>query len=96
MIDSNCQDHKTHLVLLDGVQQSARGRIEVPVGREPHHSQCMAVVPGDHGSLTGYHMLERFACLTGPAAGDHTLVRADLKAPVSPDLTPVPELLGGV
>lgn len=71
------QVHKTYLALLDGLLQPAWGRIEAPVGRDPHHRQRMAVQPGGREATTEYHVLEQFAHQIGPAAGEYTLVRAE-------------------
>jgi 23S rRNA pseudouridine1911/1915/1917 synthase len=69
--------HKAYLALLDGHLQPAWGRIEAPVGRDPHHRQRMAVQTGGREALTEYHVLEQFSHQVGPAAGDYTLVEAE-------------------
>ena len=70
------QVHKAYLALLDGHLQPAWGRIEAPVGRDPHHRQRMTVLAGGREAATEYHVLEQFAHQVGPAAGDYTLVEA--------------------
>lgn len=67
---------KAYLALLDGHLQPAWGRIEGPVGRDPHHRQRMAVLPGGREAVTEYHVLEQFSHQVGPVAGDYTLVEA--------------------
>ncbi len=69
--------HKAYLALLDGHLQPAWGRIEAPIGRDPHHRQRMAVLQGGRESTTEYHMLEHFAHTVGPAAGDYSLVEVE-------------------
>jgi len=71
------QVHKAYLALLDGHLQPAWGRIEAPLGRDPHHRQRMAVLPGGREAITEYHVLEQFSHPIGPVAGDYTLVEAE-------------------
>jgi 23S rRNA pseudouridine1911/1915/1917 synthase len=71
------QVQKAYLALLDGHLQPAWGRIEAPLGRDPHHRQRMAVLPGGREAITEYHVLELFAHQVGPAAGDLSLVQAE-------------------
>jgi 23S rRNA pseudouridine1911/1915/1917 synthase len=74
------KDHlvqKAYLALLDGHLQPAWGRIEAPVGRDPHHRQRMAVLAGGREAVTEYHVLEQFSHQTGQVAGDYTLVEAE-------------------
>jgi 23S rRNA pseudouridine1911/1915/1917 synthase len=66
------QVRKTYLALLEGSLQPAWGRIEAPIGRDPHHRQRMAVLPGGREAVTEYHVLELYA----RAAGEYTLVEA--------------------
>jgi 23S rRNA pseudouridine1911/1915/1917 synthase len=68
---------KTYLTLLEGSLQPAWGRIEAPIGRDPHHRQRMAVLPGGREAVTEYHVLELYARTDGPAAGEYTLVEAE-------------------
>ena len=70
------QVHKAYLALLDGHLQPAWGRVEAPVGRDPHHRQRMTVLAGGREAVTEYHVLEQFAHQVGPAAGDYTLIEA--------------------
>ena len=67
---------KAYLALLDGHLQPAWGRVEAPIGRDPHHRQRMAVLPGGREAVTEYHVLEQFAHQVGPAAGRYSLVEA--------------------
>lgn len=69
--------HKAYLALLDGRLQPAWGRIEAPIGRDPHHRQRMSILSGGREAITEYHVLERFAHVMGPAVGDYTLVEAE-------------------
>ena len=71
------QVHKAYVALLEGHLQPAWGRIEAPIGRDPHHRQRMTVLPGGREALTEYHVLEQFAHSVGPAAGDYSLVEAE-------------------
>jgi 23S rRNA pseudouridine1911/1915/1917 synthase len=71
------QVHKAYLALLNGHLQPAWGRIEAPVGRDPHHRQRMTVLAGGREAATEYHVLEQFAHQVGPAAGEYTLVEAE-------------------
>jgi 23S rRNA pseudouridine1911/1915/1917 synthase len=71
------QVYKAYLALLDGHLQPAWGRVEAPVGRDPHHRQRMAVLSGGREAATEYHVLEQFAHKVGPAAGEYTLVKAE-------------------
>lgn len=71
------QVQKAYLALLDGHLQPAWGRIEAPVGRDPHHRQRMAVQAGGREAITEYHLLEQFAQGVGPVAGEYTLVEAE-------------------
>ncbi len=71
------QVHKAYLALLEGHLQPAYGRIEAPVGRDPHHRQRMKVLAGGREAITEYHVLELFAQPMGPVAGEYTLVEAE-------------------
>lgn len=71
------QVHKAYLALLEGLLQPSTGRIEAPLGRDPHHRQRMAVVPGGREAVTEYHVLEQFTHPVGPVAGDYTLTEAE-------------------
>lgn len=71
--------HKVYLALLDDHLRPGWGRIEAPLGRDPLHRQRMAVLPGGRDAITEYHVLERFSQETGQAAGDYSLVEAELK-----------------
>jgi 23S rRNA pseudouridine1911/1915/1917 synthase len=50
---------KTYLGLAQGSVAATAGRIEAPVGRDPHHRTKMAVVPGGREAVTGYRVRER-------------------------------------
>jgi 23S rRNA pseudouridine1911/1915/1917 synthase len=71
------QVRKQYLALLEGHLQPAWGRIEAPLGRDPHHRQRMAVLVGGREAITEYHVLEYFAQKLGPGAGDYTLVQVE-------------------
>jgi 23S rRNA pseudouridine1911/1915/1917 synthase len=73
------QVRKAYLALLDGHLEPAWGRIEAPIGRDPHHRQRMTVLRGGREAITEYHVLERYAHQVGPAAGDYTLAEAEPK-----------------
>jgi 23S rRNA pseudouridine1911/1915/1917 synthase len=68
--------HKAYVALLYGHLEPARGRIEAPLGRDPHHRQRMAVLPGGREAATEYRVVEHLVLHSGPAAGDYTLVEA--------------------
>src|SRR5450756_1605774 len=51
---------KTYLALVQGSVESAAGRIEAPIGRDPRQRTRMAVVPDGRPSVTGYRVRERF------------------------------------
>jgi 23S rRNA pseudouridine1911/1915/1917 synthase len=50
---------KTYLGLAQGSVAATAGRIEAPIGRDPHHRTKMAVVPGGREAVTGYRVRER-------------------------------------
>jgi 23S rRNA pseudouridine1911/1915/1917 synthase len=50
---------KTYLGLAQGAVAATAGRIEAPVGRDPHHRTKMAVVPDGREAVTGYRVRER-------------------------------------
>jgi 23S rRNA pseudouridine1911/1915/1917 synthase len=70
------QVHKAYLALLDGHLQPSWGRVEAPIGRDPHHRQRMAVLSGGREAVTEYHVLEQFDHHSGLVAGDYSLVEA--------------------
>jgi 23S rRNA pseudouridine1911/1915/1917 synthase len=51
------QVHKTYLALVHGHPPTAEGVIEAPVGRDPHHRQRMAVLPGGRPARTVFRRL---------------------------------------
>jgi 23S rRNA pseudouridine1911/1915/1917 synthase len=67
---------KAYLALVNGHLQPAWGRIEAPIGRDPHHRQRMAVLAGGREAVTEYHVLETFSHRWGSAAGDYSLLEA--------------------
>lgn len=71
------QVHKAYVALLEGHLQPAYGRIEAPVGRDPHHRQRMKVLAGGREAITEYHVLEQFAHPVGPVSGEYTLIEAE-------------------
>ena len=50
---------KTYLALVEGSPVAEVGRIEAPIGRDPHHYSRMAVLPTGRPSVTGYRVRER-------------------------------------
>jgi 23S rRNA pseudouridine1911/1915/1917 synthase len=50
---------KTYLGLAMGAVTATSGRVEAPIGRDPHHRTRMAVVPGGREAATGYRVRER-------------------------------------
>jgi 23S rRNA pseudouridine1911/1915/1917 synthase len=52
---------KTYLALALGLVAANVGRIEAPIGRDPHHRTRMAVVPAGREATTGYRVRERLA-----------------------------------
>jgi 23S rRNA pseudouridine1911/1915/1917 synthase len=50
---------KTYLGLAQGAVAATAGRIEAPIGRDPHRRTKMAVVPGGREAVTGYRVRER-------------------------------------
>lgn len=61
---------RTYLALVVGRVAHDEGRIEAPIGRDPHHRTRMAVVRSGRQAATRYRVLERMAA--------HTLVEASL------------------
>lgn len=53
---------KTYLALVDGAPPTPTGRIEAPIGRDPHDRKKMAVVRADKGreAISEYKTLESF------------------------------------
>ncbi len=68
---------KVYLALLHGALQPNWGRIEAPLGRDPHHRQRVAVLPGGREAVTEYHVVEVFRA--PGTSGDLTLVTAEPK-----------------
>lgn len=54
------QVHKLYLALVDGAVEPARGRIEIPIDRDPRQRQRMAAVAGGRPAVTLYRTLETF------------------------------------
>lgn len=52
---------KTYQALVAGVVSAQAGRIEKPIGRDPHDRMRMAVVADGKAAVTGYRVRERFA-----------------------------------
>lgn len=52
---------KTYLALALGAVAANVGRIEAPIGRDPHHRTRMAVVPSGREATTGYRVRERLS-----------------------------------
>ncbi|TRO45634.1 RluA family pseudouridine synthase [Candidatus Bathyarchaeota archaeon] len=70
---------KAYLALVHGHLQPAWGRIEAPIGRDPHRRQRMTVLPGGREAVTEYHVLETFSRQAGPSAGTYSLLQAEPK-----------------
>jgi 23S rRNA pseudouridine1911/1915/1917 synthase len=53
---------KTYLALVDGKPPTSRGRIEAPIGRDPHHRKYMAIVVPGKGreAISEYNTLESY------------------------------------
>lgn len=51
---------KVYLALVSGQPPALRGRIEVPVGRDPRHRQRMAVVANGREAVTEYRVLQAY------------------------------------
>jgi 23S rRNA pseudouridine1911/1915/1917 synthase len=54
------QMEKRYLALVDGAPATATGTIDAPIGRDPRHSQRMAVVAGGREALTHFRLLRRY------------------------------------
>jgi 23S rRNA pseudouridine1911/1915/1917 synthase len=50
---------KTYLGLVQGSVAATAGRIEAPIGRDPHHRTRMAVTQDGRAAVTGYRVRER-------------------------------------
>ena len=50
---------KAYVALVAGSVAATVGRIEAPIGRDPHHRIRMAVVPDGRDAVTGYRVRER-------------------------------------
>ncbi len=50
---------KTYLGLVQGAVVATSGRVEAPIGRDPHHRTRMAVVAAGRAAVTGYRVRER-------------------------------------
>ena len=53
---------KTYIALVHGRPKSASGRVDAPIGRDPHERKRMAVVSAAKGrqAVTDYHVVENF------------------------------------
>jgi 23S rRNA pseudouridine1911/1915/1917 synthase len=53
---------KTYLALVDGHPATPSGRVEAPIGRDPHQRKRMAVVPAARGreAVSRYRVVESF------------------------------------
>jgi 23S rRNA pseudouridine1911/1915/1917 synthase len=63
---------KVYLALVEGYPAAARGRVEAPIGRDPHRRQRMAVVPNGREAVTEYRVLSRYPGYTLVAAEPKT------------------------
>jgi 23S rRNA pseudouridine1911/1915/1917 synthase len=62
---------REYLVIVHGVIDHDRGKIDAPIGRSKHNRLLMDVVPDGKPSVTHFEVIERFA--------EHTLVRCTLE-----------------
>lgn len=51
---------KTYVALVEGTPKPAEGIIDAPIARDPRRRERMAVIEGGRGSVTRYHVMERF------------------------------------
>jgi 23S rRNA pseudouridine1911/1915/1917 synthase len=52
---------KTYLGLVQGAVAASTGRVEAPIGRDPHHRTRMAVIQDGRPAVTGYRVRERLS-----------------------------------
>jgi len=52
---------KKYLALVEGLPDSASGRIEAPIGRDPQQRKRMAAVQGGREAVTEFRVLEYYA-----------------------------------
>ncbi len=59
----NRRVEKTYLALVDGAPPTPTGRVEAPIGRDPHNRKNMAVVRAEKGreAVSEYKTLENFS-----------------------------------
>jgi len=62
---------REYLAIVHGVIDHDRGKIDAPIGRNPHNRLLMDIVPDGKHSVTHFQVIERFA--------EHTLVRCQLE-----------------
>jgi len=62
---------REYIAIVHGVIDHDRGKIDAPIGRNPHNRLLMDVVPDGKPSVTHFQVVERFL--------DHTLVRCQLE-----------------
>jgi len=65
------QIKREYLAIVHGVIDHDRGKIDAPIGRNPHNRLLMDVVPEGKHSVTHFQVVERFT--------EHTLVRCQLE-----------------
>ncbi len=61
---------REYLALVEGVISHNKGKIDAPIGRDPHNRKRMTVIAGGRDSVTHFEVVERFA--------KHTLIRCTL------------------
>jgi 23S rRNA pseudouridine1911/1915/1917 synthase len=62
---------REYLAIVHGVIDHDRGKIDAPIGRNPHNRLLMDIVPDGKTSVTHFQVVERCA--------EHTLVRCQLE-----------------
>jgi 23S rRNA pseudouridine1911/1915/1917 synthase len=55
---------REYLALVDGVIKNKRGKINAPIGRDPHNRLKMAVIPNGKPAITHFEVLEQFESAT--------------------------------
>ncbi len=72
---------KTYLALVEGVPDTASGRIEAPIARDPAHRQRMAVLSENRGgrrAVTGFHVVTSYVSAMSQQRHEFALLEVDL------------------